>query len=59
MKKTTKSALKEVAMPYHEPKRVTIEKAANGFIINKGYGEKACIAKTMKEAQTLQAKFLR
>lgn len=44
---------------YVEPVMCRIEKAANGFI-SKGYGDgKPMIAKTLPEAQRLQAKLLK
>jgi hypothetical protein len=42
----------------NEPKQSRIERAGNGFIVSKGYGDKPMIAKTLTEAQRIQAKFL-
>jgi len=61
MKKKTKEKEMKMAnecavMP--EPKCSSIEKVENGFIVKKGYRDKPSIAKTLKEAQEIQAKFL-
>lgn len=48
-----------VSDKYVEPKISRIEKAANGFIVTKGYGDKPMIAKTLVEAQKLQARHLK
>ncbi len=67
MKTTKKTAKKapskrsvksEMAFP-KEPPRSSIEKADNGFIVSKGYGEKRHIAKTLKEAQKIQETLLK
>lgn len=44
---------------YVEPKSCRIEKASNGFIVNHGWGSKQMIAKTLPEAQKLQAQYLK
>lgn len=48
----------EKVSSFQEPKQARIEKAANGYIVSKGYGEKPSIAKTLGEAQKIQAKYL-
>ncbi len=47
------------AMTINEPPTATIEKAANGFVIRCGYGKPIHIAKSMGEAQKIQAKLLK
>lgn len=56
-----KSKIKNAPSPisFKEPARVSIEKAKNGYVINKGYGEGTHIAKTMKEAVKIQEKLLK
>jgi hypothetical protein len=42
-----------------EPKQSRIEKVGNGFVVSSGYGDKSMIAKTLGEAQKIQANFLK
>lgn len=58
-KKKTSSSAVDVPMMPKEPPRATIQKAANGFIVTGQYGEKPAVAKTLKEAQAIQEKYLK
>lgn len=53
------AAVKVKAVPYKEPIQARIEKAEGGFIVTKGYGDKPTVAKTLAEAQKIQAKLLK
>lgn len=62
MKKKSKKVAKVMVSPMEMPampKRTSIEKAENGFIVSRGYGEKSHVAKTYDEAQKIQKKLLK
>jgi hypothetical protein len=58
LEKEVMKAPKSIA--YHEPKRVTIEKASNGFTVSTytGNGTKLMVAKSSKEAVSAAKKLL-
>ena len=57
-KSKAKAIRLDVPMQIKETPQATLEKAANGFVIRSGYGSPVHIAKTMQEAQKIQAKLL-
>lgn len=60
IKKATIMPMSESPMSsYKEPKRISIEKANNGFIVTKGYGTTPHIAKDMKEVNSVASKLLK
>ena len=58
MAKNKRAVRLDVPMEIKETPQATVEKASNGFIVRCGYGQPVHIAKSIQEAQKIQAKLL-